>query len=157
LPWDGFTAEAIEQWDVSGVDDDSLLAGIGKSLKRARKQRRKALRTRRSAAFHEWRKRCKYHWYHLRLLESRLPRELGERVDVFDDLGERLGDAHDRTVLLEDLERLPEFMRSHPTARHIAAEAIGERRRLRQAALEMSAGVFEPSPDDFTDRLAAHW
>jgi len=147
----------IELWKVADVDDSTLLEGVRKSLGRAHRQRKKALESGRAAAFHEWRKRAKYHWYHLRLLESRLPANVTVRLEVFDELTDKLGDAHDRSVFLEHLQAMPEFMRSAPDAQIAAAGALRERRRLRNDAIDIAEPVFGHSADEFVRILERAW
>jgi CHAD domain-containing protein len=50
-------------------------------------------------AMHEWRKRVKYHWYHVRLLEEINPEMMLPREQAADELGDLLGDHHDLAVL----------------------------------------------------------
>ncbi|MBU2569923.1 MAG: CHAD domain-containing protein [Gammaproteobacteria bacterium] len=49
--------------------------------------------------FHEWRKRVKYHWYHMRLLRDTWPTVVRARRDEAEKLGELLGNHHDLCVL----------------------------------------------------------
>lgn len=147
--------DLIARWDVSGIGDVTLQKGMRKSLDRAHRKRSSALASNRPKAFHAWRKRCKYHWYHLRLLESYLPGDGPVRIKLFDNLGEYLGDAHDRSVLLDSLNGLPGFLREQPPALRRSAAAREERRELRRRAIEESSPVFDEAPDVASDRLAS--
>ncbi len=48
---------------------------------------------------HEWRKRIKRIWYGMTLLRPLAPSLLDERVELYDHMGQILGDANDRHVL----------------------------------------------------------
>lgn len=52
---------------------------------------------------HDWRKRVKDHWYHLRLLHPTAPRMLAPSRRLARDLSELLGDHHDLSVLAAHL------------------------------------------------------
>lgn len=102
-------------WDVAGP-------GIGKTYRRGRKAMKAALASRDPEDFHEWRKRCKYTWYQLRLLENTAPWVLGPLKTGFHALASTLGDAHDLFVLVGRLDKNP--------ARYGGDEAVGRVRSL---------------------------
>jgi CHAD domain-containing protein len=79
---------------------------MGKTYKRARKAMQAAWAEPTDAAMHEWRKRVKYHWYHVRLLEEMNPEMMRPRAQAAHDLGDLLGDHHDLAVLEARLAEL---------------------------------------------------
>jgi hypothetical protein len=56
-------------WRVSEDGFGAVVGGLAKTFKRARRAMAQARVEKTDKAFHEWRKRVKYHWYHTRLLE----------------------------------------------------------------------------------------
>src|ERR687888_223363 len=56
------------------------------------------------AAVHEWRKRSKDLWYHLRLLRDGRREVLAPAADRAHELSDLLGDHHDLAVLAEDVK-----------------------------------------------------
>ena len=150
-------AISIESWDVRGVSADSLLGGMHKSLRRAHDAYTAVKEDPVAERFHELRKRCKYHWYHMRLLEAVLPPDLEMRVSVFDELGSLLGDAHDCSMFLSHGESLPDFIREQPSSGWIFARILKRRRHLREKALELCKTALADSPDSVKASLEDYW
>jgi CHAD domain-containing protein len=128
--------------------------GVGRSYRRGRRAMRLAAADPGGESLHEWRKRAKDLWYHLRILEESLPPPLAGFVECADRLAETLGDHHDLTVLREDLAR-----RDLPTpGRAALAEAIEARRgELAAAAFEQGKSVYARKPKAFRRKLRRSW
>ena len=79
---------------------------IGPGLKRSYRRGRNRFRDVRAEAsdewVHEWRKRVKDLWYHLRLVRNAKKSVLGEAADEAHELSDLLGDHHDLAVLRDD-------------------------------------------------------
>lgn len=84
---------------VKGGGYKAALAGMGKTYDRARSTMDDAFDKGTPEAFHEWRKRVKYHWYHMRLLREAWPEVIRARSDEADQLAGTLGDHHNLFVL----------------------------------------------------------
>lgn len=91
--------DRARRWRLDEEGFDAVAGGVGKTYKRARKAMQAAWADPTDAALHEWRKRVKYHWYHVRLLEKVNPEMMRPRAQAADDLGDLLGDHHDLAVL----------------------------------------------------------
>lgn len=128
--------------------------GVDRSYRRGRKAMRRAAADRRAESLHEWRKRVKDLWYHLRILEEALPASLAGSVEQADELADTLGDHHDLTVLREDL-----FGRDLPTPRRpVLVEAIEVRQgELAAAALELGEVLYARKPKAFRRKLRRGW
>lgn len=87
--------------------DDEGFDAIGKGLKKTYARGRKALDKARDEPdetnLHEFRKRSKYHWYHMRLLQGLWPPVLRGRRRECDRLAKTLGHIHDLDVLRDVL------------------------------------------------------
>ena len=79
---------------------------IGPGLKRSYRRGRNRFRDVRAEVsdegVHEWRKRVKDLWYHLRLVRNAKKSVLGEAADEAHELSDLLGDHHDLAVLRDD-------------------------------------------------------
>ncbi|MGM0633514.1 MAG: CHAD domain-containing protein [Pseudomonadota bacterium] len=84
---------------IAGDGYRPALAGMRRTYARARKAMDTAYEDRTPENFHEWRKRVKYHWYHMRLLQAAWPRAVRVRRNAAKKLAEWLGDHHDLYVL----------------------------------------------------------
>lgn len=104
---------------------------------------------------HQWRKRVKYSWYHVSLLEPAAASLLGEHADALHDLSDALGDDHDLAILSTDL-------RSHPAAfgadHEVQAALVlvdGTRRDLQERAVGLGARLHAEEPAAMGARLTA--
>ena len=147
----------VERVRLQDADARVVCGGFEKTLTRAHAALRAVADEGTSSAYHEWRKRCKYHWYHLRLLQCLLPDELADRKDCFDRLGKLVGEAHDRSVLLDRVACLPAYLREASTTRRFATLALRQRREFRRRALELADGFFERPADEVADALGRYW
>lgn len=99
-------SQAGERARVWRLDDDGFSAiagGLKKTYRRARKAMRKTGKTSTPEHFHDWRKRCKYHWYHARLLQPIWPGPMKAHIACAHELGDVLGEHHDLMVFLDAL------------------------------------------------------
>jgi CHAD domain-containing protein len=128
--------------------------GVERSYRRARRAMRRAAEDRGGESLHEWRKRAKDLWYHLRILEGALPGSLSGAVAQADELAEALGDHHDLTLLREDL-----LARKPPAVpRPGLIEAIERRQdELAADAFERGETLYANRPKAFSRKLRRGW
>jgi CHAD domain-containing protein len=109
------------------------------------------------ATVHEWRKRAKDAWYHVRLLRDAAPSVLGPLADRFHELSDALGDAHDLVVIAERLRATPD--RFGGRAQVEAARELTDERRavLERRALAVGARLYAEKPARYAARLGAYW
>lgn len=129
--------------------------GLTRSYQRGRKAMRRAQQTPTDENLHEWRKRVKDLWYHLRLLRDVAPHTVKGQVDEAHALADLLGDDHDLAVLTGRLHRL---------APDLAVDlgpllALVEHRRgeLQEQAAWGGARLYAESPSRFAKRLRRYW
>lgn len=90
----------VDGWELpSGDAVETLRAGYGRTYGRARARWQEAVDDPTSEAWHEWRKRVKYHRYHVDLLQEAWAGVLAEREEQLHDLTDLLGDDHDAAEL----------------------------------------------------------
>jgi CHAD domain-containing protein len=105
--------------------------------------------------FHEWRKRVKDHWYHMRLLSKVWPKVTAARIDELSRLSDLLGDDHDLGVLIDTLERESNDLEGDTqTLACLAQRRQGE---LRSEARLLGARLYAPEPDCLADELRDYW
>lgn len=147
----------IATWELPGDGFELLAGGLERTYRRSRNRRRDAYAQGTTAAFHEWRKRVKYHRYQVRLLQDAWPRVLRARRRELHTLGELLGDDHDLAVLRARLHADPD---GHGGTDLVAAlTGLLDRRRasLQAQADHLGARLFAEEPGAFVDRLATYW
>ena len=131
--------------------------GLLRTYRRGRKALRIAYETPTAENFHEWRKRVKYHWYHLRLLRELWPAPMKPLAAEAKRLADLLGDDHDLAVLRETLVRDADTFGSASLIE--ALRALGKRRQdqLRTESKPLGWRLFAEKPGDFSRRMQRYW
>jgi CHAD domain-containing protein len=154
---------AVDLLRVGGrrIEGATLDAGgwdaLGPGLRRTYRDGRHALadaRLRRDPdAVHEWRKRVKDAWYHVRLLGGAAPSVLDPLGRRFHDLADALGDAHDLVVIRDRLRREPERFGGRAPVE--AACALADRRRaeLERRAIGLGVRLYAEKPKAYARRV----
>ncbi len=148
--------EEVPSWDLSG---SSWRPGPG--VARAYRRGRKALAAVREdpddEAVHDWRKRAKDLWYHLRILCDSWPEVLRPLADQAHELTEHLGDHIDLSVLAADARERKACFEDEDARRRLL-EVIAERQdELLGAALPLGERLYADKPKAFAARLDAYW
>jgi hypothetical protein len=130
---------------------DQVCAAVRRSYRASRRAMREALESRSAAAFHEWRKREKDHWYHARFLQASIP-AMHAREPLLHRLSRILGDHHDLVIVRDAAAR-------HASAADVAAAvnlSILARQRMRELETEAEAAgaaAFATPVDRFRAEL----
>jgi CHAD domain-containing protein len=148
--------DAIAQWPLH--DDEWSLIGPG--LKRSYRRGRKRFRDVRDEAsdetVHEWRKRVKDLWYHLRLVRNANKSVLAEAIDEAHELSDLLGDHHDLAVLRDDAVERRELFAGGDLEQLLAS--ISERQdELAASAISLGERLYDRKPKTFERSLRSHW
>jgi CHAD domain-containing protein len=138
-------------------DDDVaiLLEGLARNYAQGRRAARGARADPTAEAFHEWRKRAKYGWYHVRLLHPVAPSALGPLAKRLKDLSDGLGDEHDLAVLRLAIAAAPGDFGGGTDAAVALIEAV--RRDLQDRCHRLGARVYVERPQAFADRVGGYW
>ena len=94
--------ERAAAWRIEEPEQAAVEDGLAKTYGRARKAMAAARTAPTGEALHEWRKRVKYHWYHLRLLKSASPL-IKPQIEAAGELSDILGDHHDLHVMAHEI------------------------------------------------------
>lgn len=106
---------------------------------------------------HDLRKRAKYLWHVLQLLETVWTphdSELGERAH---DLSRLLGDDHDLAVLRQTLTDDPSLYGSGPTVEGVFSVVDRRREELRRSSFALAHDLYADRPRNCADRLGRFW
>ena len=106
---------------------------------------------------HDWRKRVKYTWYHVRLLRNAAPSVLKPLVGRFHDLSDVLGDDHDLAVLTQQLTADPADFGGDDAVAQAMAVIAYRRGDLQKRAARLGARLYVEPPDAFASRLVGYW
>lgn len=138
-------------WQLADDGFDAFARGLRWSYRRGRKAMRAACAEGDDDAFHDWRKRCKDHTFHLRLLRPIWPGPMRAYCTCAAELGEVLGVHHDLAVLAERAGGMGTVDGSARAA--LAARVRARQRELAQRAHALGARLYAQTPS----ALAKSW
>jgi CHAD domain-containing protein len=145
----------VEHWYLTRSGWAALSDGLHRSYERGRKAYRRATRKPTDKNLHEWRKRSKDVWYHLRLLEPAAPGIINGHAKAAHELSDLLGDDHDLAVLRESLERSGG---SVPVDVDSVVALIDHRRaQLQTDAFGVGGRLYAEKPKAFARRMRSYW
>jgi CHAD domain-containing protein len=146
----------VDTWTVEAEGFQALAGGCAKTHERAFKAMRTAYASPLDKRFHEWRKRVKYHRYHLALLSDVWPAVMEPMRVQAKVLSDLLGEDHDLAVLRATLLDDPASFGSMDELQPVLL-AIDHRRSLLQArALPLGERLFTEGRKPYVRRLG-HW
>lgn len=149
--------DRIESWTLQTEGFEAVEGGLIKTYRRGKKRFGKAYADPTPERFHEWRKRVKYGWYHMRLLRDSWPAELRARIDLFDRLSSVLGDHHDVSIMLGWLAREGTSVVDASTIDALLGIAKEHSRSLEIEARKPARLLFAEKPSAFAARFEAYW
>jgi CHAD domain-containing protein len=145
----------IDEWSVRREGWKALEPGLERSYARGRAAMGEARKHPKAENLHDWRKRTKDLWYHLRVLKAIAPGIVGGAAKDADKLSKLLGDDHDLAVLHETLERGAGGLKVDVDA---VVELIDHRREQLQAeAFQLGERLYAESPKAFARRMRSYW
>jgi CHAD domain-containing protein len=144
-------------WPLDDLRFDDLRSGLARMYRRGRNRMSEAYGDPTPERFHDWRKRVKYLWHHLELLQPAWPGYLDALAQQTHDLSDLLGDDHDRTVLEQTLGERPDLIVKPDVARGLMTVLAEQRQQLRAAARPLGARIYTETPKQFAERIACYW
>jgi CHAD domain-containing protein len=144
-----------EQWRLKHGGWKAVKGGLRRSYRRGRKAFKRAQADPTTEALHEWRKRAKDYWYHVRLLRPVAPRTMKGHAKEAHLLSDVLGDDHDLALLRE---RLLEARPTLPVDLDSVVALVDHRRgQLQAQAMVLGHRLYAEKPKAFVRRIRAYW
>jgi len=147
----------VSRWRLVMDGPVALAPGMEIAYRRGRKSMAAARRHAQPEHCHEWRKRVKDHWYHLRLLEERWNAAARAREKSLKQLETWLGEHHNLEVLAARLAPHAAGRRTPKEARLCRSLIRELQRELRRKALALGQRLYRERPELFRKRLADLW
>jgi CHAD domain-containing protein len=126
---------------------------LEKTYRQSRKAMDRARKHPRSENFHEWRKRAKDHWYHVRLFENLWPQEIQDYEKKLKELEEYLGEDHNLVVLQERVLSTPSFYGREKDIQLFEALVDKYQKKLRDDAFAVGAEIYKDKPRQYARRI----
>lgn len=149
--------QAVDQWSLDQKGFKAIAGGIKKTYQRARRMQETAADDPLAENLHQWRKRVKYHWYHLRLLKNCWPELINVHRESAYRLSDLLGSDHDLFVLDQEIkDSRDEFDNSRDVEMLLAL--IKQRRSTLLSQIgPLGKRVLCESPQAFAQRFNGYW
>jgi len=147
----------VAHWPIRHSDFSALSGGLRRVYRRGRNRLRDAYATPTAEGFHEWRKRVKYLWYHMRLLKLVWPNQLVPLAEELSQLADLLGDDHDLVDLREIVTGQPEIFRNQGELPVLLALIEYWRSELETEARPLGERIYIEPPRTFVDRISNYW
>lgn len=150
-------ARTIEEWPLRADGFSAFRKGLEDTYRRGRKVLKATHKHPRPENYHEWRKRVKDHWYHIRLIYHASTDETKAYEKNLKDLETWLGDDHNLVVLREKISSDPIVYGSQQDV-DLFLELIGKQQReLRHSAVTLGNQIYHDKPGQFTSRMRSLW
>ncbi|MGC9950785.1 MAG: CHAD domain-containing protein [Bryobacteraceae bacterium] len=147
----------VETWPLAADGFAAIAPGFEATFRRGRKALARARKHPLAENYHEWRKRVKDHWYHIRLLEGVWDAAMPAYERRLKDLETWLGEDHNLVVLQERVMAEPGFYGQKPEIA-LFVRLIGKyRKELRANALALGGRIYHEKPGNFTRRIERQW
>ncbi len=151
------SARRVSAWPLATDGFSAIAPGLEATFRRGRKALARVRHHPLAENYHEWRKRVKEHWYHIRLLEESWTGAIGEYEKSLKELETALGEDHNLVLLSEKVLADPAL---HGKAPDIAlfTGLIGKyHKELRADALKLGKHIYGEKPRQFTSRMRRLW
>ncbi len=149
--------ERVINWKLMADSSDAIALGVSKTYMRGQKAMTLAYEKPALENFHEWRKRVKYHWYHLRLL---LPIWSEMMTTLRDDahlLSDYLGDDHDLGILKQTIEEYPDEFGGREILGELSELIVSRQSELRKSAHKFGRRMYAENSKCVGRKLANYW
>jgi len=147
----------IDNLPIQKEDFSVFRRSIQRVYGRGRRAMRLAYTQPSSEVFHEWRKRVKYLWYQLEILEALWPNVLAQLADELHSLSEYLGDDHDFAVLRSTILDASAGFENEKELLILVQLIDRERLELEALARPLGEKLYFDPPKTFTRRLETYW
>lgn len=144
-------------WPLKSDGFNTLAPGLEDRYRRGRKAMAVARKDQTPENFHEWRKRVKDHWYHVRLLESAWTDLMEARESSLKDLETWLGDDHNLVVLCGKVQDQPEAFGETADIQLFLALSAQYQKELRDNSLSLGERLYEEKAAQFTKNISKLW
>lgn len=153
----GRARQRVGTWPLERDGFEMLAGGLRRQYRRGREAFAVVYQQPSGEGFHEWRKRVKDLWYHLRILRPMWPPVLDGLAAEADVLADELGLEHDLGVLRQALLDDTDLRAAVQDLEVLLVLIEGRRARLRETAWPRGRRLYVDRPKVFAQRLGAYW
>ena len=141
----------IKGWPLDDADFSDIARGFRRTYRQCLDAWDAVLRDPTDANFHALRRRTKYHWYHVRILERLNKKKIRPRRCALRKLQLTLGSAHDLIIL-----RTAQIEGAHPD-REFLRQATVRKWRLYEESMNLAAEVYSVPAGRLVREFSRFW
>jgi CHAD domain-containing protein len=149
--------EWMEHWPLHSNGFSAISPGLGGSFRAGRRAFAAAYSDLTPENFHEWRKRAKDHWYHIRLLENLWTPVMQAYEHSLKSLEQRLGDDHNLVVLSGAIQSSPDLFSNKRELDTLHRSMETFRDELREEARNIGERIYGPNRKQFIGQMEHLW
>jgi CHAD domain-containing protein len=147
----------VKTWPISADRFPAIEPGLEMTLRRGRAAFQRAQKRPRPENYHEWRKRIKDHWYHVRLLEGVWTEFMQGYEAALKDLETWLGDDHNLVLLREHLMDKSEQFGAEKSVDLVLRLIEKYQKELRDNAESFGQRIHREKPRQIVKRMRQLW
>ena len=147
----------VKDWDLADRGFRTIGPGLARVYRQGRRAMALALVEPTDGNLHEWRKRVKDHWYHVRLLRNLWPKVMDAYKRELKVLSEALGDDHDLAVLGPVLREAPDAFGGAASVQAVLEVAGSRRGQLLEQARVVGRRIYAERARTLLARFQSRW
>jgi CHAD domain-containing protein len=147
----------VPGWPLKAGEFGGIARGLEDSYRAGRKAMAMAAESDKPELFHEWRKRAKDHWYHVRLLEGLWADATDGPEKGLHDLETWLGEEHNLFVLGERVKSDPDPFGGSEQIDLLLALASDMHLELRRKSFDSGKRLYAEKPKKLVRRFGKLW
>ena len=147
----------LRDWGLADRGFRTIGPGLERVYRQGRRGMRAAVEEPSDHNLHEWRKRAKDHWYHVRLMRNAWPKVMDAYRREMRVLTEALGMDHDLALLVPIVRDAPDAFGGSDGVRVFLDMAHRRRAELQDQARVVGRRIYAEKPRTLVQRFKARW
>jgi len=151
------SGKRAKTWPLATDGFPALESGLERTFRKSRAAFLKAQKRPTAENYHEWRKRLKDHWYHIRVLENTWTEVMQGYEAALKDVETWLGDDHNLVLLRHLLTAESQRFDGEKSVEPVISVIDKEQKRLRDNAASIGRRLYQEKPRNLVRRLRQLW
>jgi CHAD domain-containing protein len=149
--------DRVRHWNLKNNKFLLIAPGLKKIYRSGQKQMSVAFKQPNNENFHEWRKRVKYHWYHVRILQDVWSNVMEAVANSLHELSDILGDEHDLVTLSAFISEESALSGQKMQKESLLNFCKRRQEELRKNSRPLGKKIYLENPSVFLKRMDGYW
>ncbi len=147
----------VRAWPIHDQGFETIGPGLERVYRQGRLAMVQAVPDPTNENLHEWRKRVKDHWYHVRLLRNVWPKVMDAYKKEMKSLSDALGNDHDLAVMAPILRGDPAAFGGEEVVARLLELTVKRRAELQTQCRTFGRRIYAEKPRTLVARFEARW